>query len=465
MGAAVSNWTLARAVSKLGQLGVVSGTGLSHALIRRLQDGDPGGHMHRALSHFPLPALAQRILDRYFIPGGREADEPYAMPVMDKLEGERESEELNIASNFVEVFLAREGHDNPVGINYLEKIQFPHLSSIYGAMLGGVAVVVMGAGIPIEIPGVLDRFARHEAASYPAYVQGGKKAEQVRMHFDPADFCERETPASPLARPAFFPIVSSGVLAKTLARRSTGSIEGIIVEGSKAGGHNAPPRGAGPLDAKGQPVYGPRDVVNVAQIRDLGLPFWLAGSYGSFERLQEAIAEGAAGVQVGTAFALCEESGLTSEIRHTLIRQALEGKAIIFTCPKASPTGFPFKVAHLEGSLSDQKIYQDRRRLCDIGLLREMYYKEDGSIGYRCPAEPEAAYVAKGGDPADAEGRKCLCNALIANVGMPQVRPDGRSELPLVTLGDDVAGIRRFCHGDSPAFSAADVVNVLLGKT
>jgi nitronate monooxygenase len=464
MGAAVSNWTLARAVSKLGQLGVVSGTGLSHALIRRLQDGDPGGHMHRALSHFPLPALGQRILDRYFIPGGREADKPYAKPIMDKLEGEHESEELNIASNFVEVFLAREGHDNPVGINYLEKIQFPHLSSIYGAMLGGVAVVIMGAGIPIEIPGVLDRFTKHAAASYPTYVQGSEKAEQVRMHFNPADFREPEMPATDLERPAFFPIVSSGVLAKTLTRRSTGSIEGLIVEGSRAGGHTAPPRGAGEFDAKGQPIYGPRDEVNLQQIRDLNLPFWLAGTYGSPERLQEAIAEGAAGVQVGTAFALCEESGLTPEMRRTLVQQALEGKAIIFTDPKASPTGFPFKVAQLEGSLSDPEVYEDRKRLCDIGLLRELYYKEDGSIGYRCPAEPVAAYIAKGGDPAAAEGRKCLCNALISNVGMPQVRPDGRSELPLVTLGDDVAGIRRFCQGDSSEFSAADVVNILLAK-
>jgi len=462
MGAAVSNWTLARAVSKLGQLGVVSGTGLSHVLVRRLQDGDPGGHVHRALSHFPFPAMVQRILDSYFIPGGREADKPYARPVMDKLEGERESEELSIAGNFVEVFLAREGHDNPVGINYLEKIQFPHLPSVYGAMLAGVAVVIMGAGIPIEIPGVLDRFTKHEPASYPVQVQRDGKAEQARMHFDPADYREPETPATPLERPSFFPIVSSSVLAKTLVKRATGSIEGLVVEGSRAGGHNAPPRGSGAFDETGQPVYGPRDEVKLEQIANLGLPFWLAGTYGSPERLQEAIAAGATGVQVGTAFALCEESGLTPEIRHELVRLALEGKARIFTDPKASPTGFPFKVAQLDGTLSDPAVYDERQRLCDFGLLREMYYKEDGTIGYRCPAEPEAVYTAKGGEAGAAEGRKCLCNALIANVGMPQIRRDGRSELPLVTLGDDVAGIARFCHGDNPEFTAADVINVLL---
>src|ERR1035437_1900826 len=64
--------------------------------------------------------------------------------------------------NFVEVFLAREGHNNPVGINYLEKVQLPHLASVYGAMLAGVGYILMGAGVPLKIPGVLDRFANHE---------------------------------------------------------------------------------------------------------------------------------------------------------------------------------------------------------------------------------------------------------------------------------------------------------------
>ena len=54
MGAGVSNWRLAQAVSRLGQLGVVSGTALDQILARRLQDGDPGGHMRRGLDAFPF---------------------------------------------------------------------------------------------------------------------------------------------------------------------------------------------------------------------------------------------------------------------------------------------------------------------------------------------------------------------------------------------------------------------------
>ena len=70
MGFGISDWHLAREVSQLGQLGVVSGTALDVAVARRLQNGDPGGHVLRALEHFPFSNMANRILDRFFLPGG-----------------------------------------------------------------------------------------------------------------------------------------------------------------------------------------------------------------------------------------------------------------------------------------------------------------------------------------------------------------------------------------------------------
>jgi nitronate monooxygenase len=156
MGAGVSNWRLARAVSQLGHLGVVSGTALDQILARRLQDGDSGGHMRLGLSRFPVQEIAERILHEYYIPGGKPDRTPYKKLPLHDQNGPREREELCVVANFVEVFLARQGHDNPVGINYLEKIQIPHLPSLYGAMLAGVGYVLMGAGIPVKIPGVLD---------------------------------------------------------------------------------------------------------------------------------------------------------------------------------------------------------------------------------------------------------------------------------------------------------------------
>ena len=464
MGAGVSNWRLAKTVSKIGQLGVVSGTGLDQVVARRLQDGDPGEHVRRALSHFPLRRLAEKVLSTYFVPGGRAPETPYRSVGMHTAEGRRWPQEMCIAANFVEVFLAREGHDNPVGINYLEKIQMPHLSSLYGAMLAGVGVVIMGAGIPLEIPGALEALAEHQPASYPLYVKGAPNVGTYRMDFNPALFREEGDGLGSLERPDFLPIISSVTLATVMARRATGPIDGFVIEGPLAGGHNAPPRGALTLTPDGQPIYGPRDAVDLAAIRKIGLPFWLAGSYGSPERVREALAEGAAGVQVGTAFALCEESGLTPEFRRALVRKALAGEARVFTDPVASPTGFPFKVAELEGTLSDEAVYRRRTRVCDLGFLREAYLREDGTIGYRCPAEPLSVFENKGGNVEETVGRKCLCNALTANIGMPQPLAGGGYEPALVTLGDDVTDVGRFCTAGNVDFTAADVIRILLGS-
>jgi len=171
--------------------------------------------------------------------------------------------------------------------------------------------------------------------------------------------------------------VASVTLAKRLCRNSGGGVSGLIIEGPTAGGHNAPPRDALKRTADGQPLYGPRDVVDLEGIRKLGVPFWLAGSYGSPEQLQEALKAGASGVQVGTVFALSVESGLVPEVRAKIIQQALNGEAKIFTAPTASPAGFPFKVVELDDSLSNEKVYEERTRICDLGYLRESSRAEE----------------------------------------------------------------------------------------
>lgn len=460
MGAGISDWRLAQAVSQLGQLGVVSGTALDAILARRLQDGDPGGHMRHGLDHFPFHEMAERIWRTYYIPGGKSANESYKTLPMHSKDDARELQELCIVANFIEVFLAREGHNNPVGINYLEKIQIPHLPSIYGAMLAGVSYVLMGAGVPLKIPGVLDCFVNHQPATYPLQVSGAQSGDDTTMTFVPLDFAECKLP--PLTRPRFFAIIASNTLATTLVKKANGKVDGFIIEGPTAGGHNAPPRGKLQLSAAGEPVYGERDLVNLEKIHELALPFWLAGGFGTREKLREALASGAAGIQVGTAFAFCSESGLRDDYKRALLSKAVSGTATVFTDSMASPTGFPFKVAQLEGSISEQEVYSAKPRICDLGYLREAYRTEEGTIGYRCSGEPVTTYLAKGGKREDTIGRKCLCNALVANIGQPQVRSGKYIEKGLVTAGDDLIGISRFLPPHASAYSATDVVTSLL---
>ncbi len=248
-----------------------------------------------------------------------------------------------------------------------------------------------------------------------------------------------------------------------MLRRSNGTVDGFVIEGPTAGGHNAPPRGKLELNEQDEPIYGEKDVVNLAKIRDLGLPFWVAGGTASAERLREVLEAGGNGIQVGTAFALCDESGMADEHKKGLLREAMAGTARVHTDRLASPTGFPFKVAQLEGSLSDQEVYLSRTRVCDLGYLREAYRKDDGSMGYRCASEPVEIYVGKGGDESNTIGRTCICNALVANAGFPQIQKDGYVEKPLLTCGDDFAEISRFVPEGKSSYTAQDVINNLLG--
>lgn len=455
MGVGVSNWMLARAVSLSGQLGVVSGTGIDTVLVRRLQDGDPGGHVRRAMDHFPIHGVSEPLLHRYFLPAGRPSGVPYKMLPLYRQQVSVARQQVTILANFVEVWLAREGHDNPVGINLLTKVQMPNLASLYGAMLAGVDYVLMGAGIPREIPGALDALAEHRTARIKLDVDGSSGTDAYYLDFDPAIYWPDY--GEPLRRPRFLPIISANSLAMTLARKATGRVDGFVVEGPTAGGHNAPPRGEPRFTDDGEPVYGERDVVNLAKMRELGLPFWLAGGTGSPEGLRTALAAGAAGVQVGTLFAYCDESGLTDEIRAPVLGAVLAGRVRVVTDPRASSTGYPFKVVEVDGMPSQN---DTRVRVCDIGYLRNAYRSADGKLGYRCSAEPVDAYVKKGGDIADTVGRRCLCNGLLSNVGLPQERDDG-AELPLVTSGDDLVSLGIFLAGRD-RYSAVDVIDHLL---
>ncbi len=460
MGVAVSGWPLARAVSRLGHLGVVSGTALAVILARRLQLGDPAGDLRRALAHFPFPGMASRVLSEYFIPDGKAFGTPFKLTPLPSLRPCPALTELTVVANFVEVFLAKEGHSGLVGVNYLEKIQLPTLPSLYGALLAGVDYVLVGAGIPRAIPGALDLLAEGRAASLRVDVEGALPGEEYSTTFDPQDFCAG--PAPRLKRPFFLGIVASATLAMALSKKASGRVDGFVVEGSTAGGHNAPPRGSLQLTEAGEPLYGSRDLPDLEKIRDLGLPFWLAGGYGRPGKLAEALGLGAVGIQVGTPFAFCEESGIQPAIKRQAVGLSRLGEARVFTDPLASPTGFPFKVAQLDQTLSDKALYSDRERICDLGYLRRPYRKPDGVVGFRCPAEPVEQFLGKGGAIDETTGRKCVCNGLPATVGLGQVRDEGRAELPLVTAGDDLAELAQFLPPGADSYSAGDVIARIL---
>ena len=227
-------------------------------------------------------------------------------------------------------------------------MQLPTIHSLYGAMLADVDYVIMGAGIPQKIPGILDALAEHRECSLPIEVHGeDAENNEYAMKFSPNQCtfkCRKVVHIKPLLlysliisvyirffsryivwkgsgtsdlakkqlrRPYFLPIVSSTTLAQSLLKRSNGvgptrGIDGFVVELSPAGGHNAPPRGwhYEPSDLE-EPVYGEKDLVDIEKFAKVanGLPFWFAGSYGKKEKLVDVLDAGGTGVQVSMHFA------------------------------------------------------------------------------------------------------------------------------------------------------------------
>jgi nitronate monooxygenase len=501
MGVQVSSWKLAREVNRAGELGVISGTAMETVLIRWLQDGDPGGIYKRALDRFPDQEMVKRVWDKYYVEGGKPADKPYKSPSMWTIEPNHDLEEATILGNYAEVWLAKHEDDGTlikgggVGINCLTKIQLPTIQNLYGAMYAEVDYVIMGAGIPMEVPGILDNLRDHKDCKLAIDVDDAP--EPVYTHFSPKAFWERagnpsQVDKGALHRPDFIPIVSSVTLAQAMLKRATGEgptkgIQGFVIEYPTAGGHNAPPRGFRydaaakshvlSLNEKGEPVYGEKDEVNLERFKKAvkGLPFWLAGYYARPDKLQEVLALGGAGIQVGTSFAFSKESGLRQDVKRDVLKQVQSGDLGVYTDPVASPTGFPFKVLELDDSLSTKANYDARPRVCNLGYLRTAYMDtETGKIGYRCASEPVDIYLKKGGAVEATVGRKCLCNGLMANAGLPQVSPFTREgddkkyvEEILITAGDDVNQVREYMKENDEGhleYSAVDVLDYLWGN-
>jgi len=501
MGVYVSNWRLARAVASERPgvtAGTVSGTALDVVHVRLLQLGDPGGHLRRAYAAFDAQfgvEIGKKICERYFFEGGKaptdrfkygpvynlvEKDGRHTFPAPDgsteavTFTLEAELIELLIASAYAEVWLAKEGHSGKILINFLKKVELPLIFAIYGAILAGVDAIVVGAGNPEGLPELCSHLARHQAVTHELPVLYRESGESFYLAFDPRQVADGKLAQAELARPAFLAIVSLEKLVQALAQSSSQPPDGFIIEHHTAGGHNAAPQGPLTKDELGQPEYGELDEPDLEAIRAVGLPFWLAGGYASRLGLQTALAAGAAGVQAGSNFALAEESGLSPVYRSAIFKELKKGStdnALVQTS-LFSPTGFPFKVVQLDHTLADEEVYAERRRLCDLGFLKQRVLSKpeaDGSrrLLQRCPAAPIEDFVSKRGLPFNAEGKRCLCNGLLAGIGLGQVgtQPGDMTEEPaIVTLGNDLAGVRRLSRQGQVRYWAKNVVEDILGE-
>src|SRR3990167_3643986 len=172
MGFSISGPPLARAVSIAGQLGTVTFVGADICLARNLQKGDLFGDFRRALAHFPFPHIAKRVLKAFYVEGGISEHAPYKGKPFFTVDPQPELIALTVCASFVLVYLAKEGHANPVSANLMEKIALPIPYLTLGAMLAGVDFITVGAGIPRGIPDLLDAIAEGRPIQYDGPVDG-----------------------------------------------------------------------------------------------------------------------------------------------------------------------------------------------------------------------------------------------------------------------------------------------------
>jgi NAD(P)H-dependent flavin oxidoreductase YrpB (nitropropane dioxygenase family) len=459
MGIAVSTWQLAKEVSKSGGLGVVSATAIDSVIARRLQDGDLTGDIRRAFLNFPNQDIANEILNFYFIDGGREPQKPYLDVPKLSLKQTHLTVNLIALSVFTEVWLAKENNRGVIGVNALEKIQPATPATVFGAMLAGVDYILMGAGIPTQIPEMIRQFSELQPFKLNIDVANSKSAHFLA--FDPKTITPQKIE---IKKPKFLAIISSHALAAYLGKDDKTRPDGFIVEGPTAGGHNAPPRSKDAITEDGQSKFSELDEADLVKVAKTGLPFWLAGGYGTPSALKRAKELGAVGIQVGSLFALADESGFTSVIKSELFDLLADDALHVKTDPYASPTGFPFKVVEIDGTLSEDVSFDSRSRNCDLGYLRTPFERPQGGIGYRCPGEPIKTFEFKGGTSEHNSRSKCLCNALMADIGLGQIRADGTTELPLVTFGSDLAGANELSKIYPRGWNANQVLEYLRGN-
>jgi len=421
MGVRISSSKLANATSRLGALGVVSSVGLRHIIIDEIRAGNP--ETVALAKSFPVARYVDELME--FAPDGPKHKTPAPMDLPGP-KGEL-PKRLSVITSYIEVKKAQLGHKGKIGVNVMWKCSLTVLPSIYGAMLAGVDALLCGAGVPMELPDIIRRVRSGSDLQYQPLHGTGTNVQLSIAQDETASLFRRMAP------PHLMPIISNFAFCKRILDVWHREYDGakpyaFILENHEAGGHNAPPRN--------RVSFGEQDDLTTYfdKVRNLGVNVYVAGDGSSREEYQSWIDQGAYGVQVGSRFALCTDSGMRDDLRDKIIERNANGETIVQTSNRLSPTGYPFKQVPLAGTLSDAGVYEARKRICNKGYLLQSHVEAlpDGTEKetYICPAMPAKQYAKLGGDNADLTDRVCLCNALFSTAGLGET-----IEPALVTLG------------------------------
>lgn len=316
MGVHISSAQLANVTARLGALGVVSSVGLRTIVAEQVRAGDVD--VIRLAQTFPIKQYVEELME--FAKGGQRHNRMVPMDDLDPAKSELPKRLSTIAS-YIEVMRAKQGHYGKIGINVMWKCALTALPSIYGAMIAGVDALLCGAGVPMELPDVVSKIREGCNLSYHP-LTGTSTSAKLNIEQDQlAGFLQK------LHLPHMMPILSNFAFPKRIMdiweREHNGARPfAFVLENHTAGGHNAPPRN--------KVEFSEQDDIEryFDKVHGLGVPIYVAGAFptgGSREDFLYWTERGAYGIQVGSRFALCDESGMRPDLKNGVIAKKRRG--------------------------------------------------------------------------------------------------------------------------------------------
>lgn len=470
-------------VSKEGGLGTIALTASEVVLSRKLQLGDT--ETLQALQTFPKQEIAKRIIEKYYVKGGIPKGQRFKSPDMWELDAperwalitaprkeqkqiaQKHLQEEAVAGAYCEVLLAKQKADGGVvSANAMRKIDLPFGFYVLGAMAAGVDVITVGAGSPADVPELLDNLAMGRKTRDRIHV--AKEHQEWFMTIDPEELLGRDA-AQNLKRPPLLAIVSHIDSARGLIANPRTRPEGIVFELYPAGGHNAPAL-LQPMTKRTE--YTERDKLDLAAAADLmsqtrrddpDFLFAIGGGFSNPVGMNAAREWGFDAVQVGTPFALTDESNINRTTKARMLFEIFRnGSVPVVRDAQASGSGLPFHVAQVRGTQSDTGSQQ----ACTVGYLLRQVEQPDGVPEGRCPAMPVGQFTRLQGRMRPL-GTAEVCRGLFADVVFTdpttgEQRSLGqREDVPIVTLGDDQSATAHLVHNLEPGKNAPTIPQVM----
>ena len=194
-------------------------------------------------------------------------------------------------------------------------------------------------------------------------------------------------------------------------------------------------------------------------LRTSGLPVWMGGANALKRGLNRVLGGGGSGLALSLPFLFCRESGLNPTLKARVLDACLHGSPLpvqTLASSDRSPIRLIKDLGSTEGGL------EVRERICDVGWFRKAYQRPDGTVGYRCPGEPVELFGEKGGDAGESALHPCLCNGLLASLGLGQAGSAENTGPVLVPVGEDLDQLKRFIRSGRAEYTAAEAIGILL---